>query len=279
MATINKHSWGNVKPPLGAQIDWSHSLSNGLVRCWLLNEGGGKQYLDLAQGGWATAQGGTIRTINSFGQNVYFDEVDSYLLDSRTPIVSGRCSIFTRCVINQSSDVFDNTAQIDRIVSISKTTSLRNNEFLIGIRNNSGNSAIAVAGARDNQAAGAYDADGTTNFWGEAGKLHSICGTFKPQSMKVYVDGKFEGEDTTDKNPVDLDAITIGCGTIFDVAPPQDLFQGNVYEVYIWNRVLSDSEIKLLSREPYAFMEAPTARQYFIYSNVVQDLWAQSWLE
>lgn len=36
------------KPILGAQIDWSDPLSQGLVGCWLFNEGGGSQAFDIA---------------------------------------------------------------------------------------------------------------------------------------------------------------------------------------------------------------------------------------
>ena len=32
--------WNNprVKPPFGAQIDWSNPITEGLVGCWLFNE-------------------------------------------------------------------------------------------------------------------------------------------------------------------------------------------------------------------------------------------------
>ncbi len=36
-----------IKPPLGSIIDWSHPLADGLVGCWLFNEGSGKVILDL----------------------------------------------------------------------------------------------------------------------------------------------------------------------------------------------------------------------------------------
>lgn len=36
------------KPPPGAQIDWTHPLSRGLVGCWLFNEGAGIRANDLS---------------------------------------------------------------------------------------------------------------------------------------------------------------------------------------------------------------------------------------
>ncbi len=38
------------KPPAGSQIDWSHSLAQGLAVCFLLNENGGSQVFDIVGG-------------------------------------------------------------------------------------------------------------------------------------------------------------------------------------------------------------------------------------
>lgn len=45
------------KPPIGTGIDWSNPLSQGLVGCWLFNEGGGRTAFDLRQKGNATLTG------------------------------------------------------------------------------------------------------------------------------------------------------------------------------------------------------------------------------
>jgi hypothetical protein len=37
------------KPPLGTQIDWSNPLTQGLVGCWLFNEGSGNRVYDTSQ--------------------------------------------------------------------------------------------------------------------------------------------------------------------------------------------------------------------------------------
>ena len=36
-----------IKPPLGSYIDWSHPLAEGLVGCWLFNEGSGRATCNL----------------------------------------------------------------------------------------------------------------------------------------------------------------------------------------------------------------------------------------
>lgn len=37
---------GRIKPPVGAQINWGHPLSRGLVGCWNFNEGSGDRVSD-----------------------------------------------------------------------------------------------------------------------------------------------------------------------------------------------------------------------------------------
>jgi hypothetical protein len=44
------------KPPIGATIDWSHPLAQGLVGCWMFNEGGGIP-INIVSGVQATIAG------------------------------------------------------------------------------------------------------------------------------------------------------------------------------------------------------------------------------
>ena len=37
------------KPMLGAQINWVHPLAQGLVSCWLMNEGSGNKIFDYSE--------------------------------------------------------------------------------------------------------------------------------------------------------------------------------------------------------------------------------------
>ena len=50
--------WGQQKPPLGYGVDWSSPLAQGLVGCWLFNEGAGSVANDLASDGKALSLGG-----------------------------------------------------------------------------------------------------------------------------------------------------------------------------------------------------------------------------
>lgn len=40
-----------AQPPVGTPLNWNHSLTKGLVGCWLLNEGGGQVAINSANSG------------------------------------------------------------------------------------------------------------------------------------------------------------------------------------------------------------------------------------
>lgn len=39
--TSKTRAYRDIKPPVGSQVNWGHPLTQGLVGCWLMNEGGG----------------------------------------------------------------------------------------------------------------------------------------------------------------------------------------------------------------------------------------------
>lgn len=65
------------QPPLGTPLNRSHPLSQGLIGCWLLNEGGGNLLIDSSLGSNGTLTSCT-RKVGILGNNVAFDGSTSY---------------------------------------------------------------------------------------------------------------------------------------------------------------------------------------------------------
>jgi hypothetical protein len=59
------------KPPVGTQIDWSHSFAAGLQAFWALNEGTGLVSTDLVQNIQATQAGGASWSAGQFATGVF----------------------------------------------------------------------------------------------------------------------------------------------------------------------------------------------------------------
>jgi len=88
-----------------------------------------------------------------------------------------------------------------------------------------------------------YSATSTTSI--NDNKWHYLTGTYDGETLKVYVDGVFE-DDNTDPSgnlPTDTGALRIGADY---QATPANFFNGLIDDTRIYNRALSASEIKRL---------------------------------
>src|SRR3990167_11398888 len=70
----------NWKPPAGASVDWSHSLSRELVGFWLFNENGGLRAFDIARKNDGILTGGPTWVSGNFGPALSFDGSNDYVL-------------------------------------------------------------------------------------------------------------------------------------------------------------------------------------------------------
>jgi len=70
----------NQKPCLGLQVNWAHPLSQGLVGCWLFNEGSGGQVFDLSgNGNTGTLIGTAHFGSGKFGSGLVLDGDSDYV--------------------------------------------------------------------------------------------------------------------------------------------------------------------------------------------------------
>ena len=90
-------------------------------------------------------------------------------------------------------------------------------------------------------------AQSTTNDW-KIGQWYHFAGTFDGKTLKVYVNGKLEGEtdNPTDITPSNLE-LWIGGD---DFGRDTDMFPGKIDEVRIYNKVLSESDIQKIMDTP-----------------------------
>ena len=96
--------WGKQKPPLGSRIDTGHPLAQGLVACWLFNEGGGTLVRDITgNGNDATPDTGTPTwTPTTEGIAVDLDSFGYFVVDASAALL-GLCATesFSLVAINQ----------------------------------------------------------------------------------------------------------------------------------------------------------------------------------
>lgn len=236
------------KPLYGSvRINRAHPLVNGLVNCWLFNEGGGNP-VDLASG----------------LANLSITDL------TNTKWAAGPAGIGIQATINAGT-----TRGITISPTIS-TTSIFTWDGLLApsanfsdnfgtIFSQSGSTGLWMRGTPSGGFTGRmewYGASGTIFSNANAtldGKVHHHCLTATGTSATAtwYFDGSFDTSGT-----VTTPGIT-GVDSMFN-DPSSDTYDGLCFFQRLWNRALSAQEVAWLAAEPYAFLSPKVVRRYFI---------------
>ena len=235
----------SLKPVRGLQINKSHPLARDIAGCWLFNEGCGSQVTDLS--GYKhniPVVGGTPDWMaGKNGASMYFNDVDyEYLELDVAPISSMPCTMLIwLCPYNITQGNYYYPLYIaDSRVKDQSWSVLLN-------YGSNGEAAFVTNIYLTGRAASTKSLT--------AGKWHQIvCVAAGTTDRRCYVDGGNKGTNAIAANvPSGLNRISIGRA---GDSTPGYYFPGKVGSVFLWNRVLTDSEIAWLYREPYAMFDS-----------------------
>jgi hypothetical protein len=235
----------NYKPPLGSSINWNHPLSQGLVNCFLFNERTGLRIYDACEKPtFGTLINGPIFLHNS-SEGIFFDGSNDYIElsnDNYTLPTAGmsvlawfKTSVTDKWLIDKAGGAYGS-----------------NGGFSLSCGSVGGISLTVGA-------ASAYTTNNVCN-----GAVNFVCGTWIPStSVKTYVNASLAAEVTasvpaTITSPGHNLRIGRRGGGI-------DNFSGYIYQIYIYDRALTDEEIKSLYENPYQFLNPPSSLKYYSY--------------
>jgi hypothetical protein len=247
---------GNIypqKPPLGSQINQGHPLSQGLVGCWLMNEGGGEYIRNIVTNipspfssdaqtrtQWQRSPKGYVVDANASNPRILPAENQAYW---NTP----RITVFAICITDAT------TANQNLLTKWHAGLGRRN--FKLGIGPSGSTWCFRTwDGAAD------VVAESSTNF--DTTNYHAICGQNDGQNINLFVDGI-------------LTAQTAFVGDIPQTASALRFFvdnqdagdwNGRLALAYYWKRTLLQSEIQSLTVSPYQVISKPKYRFYSIPS-------------
>ena len=240
----------NQKPLLGRSLNYGHFLSNGLVGCWLFNEGSGSKIFDLS-GNLITLDFGSGSAMptwsaGKFGSCPSFDGGDyisKSISDWRINDTQGSISFWVKTA---------SAAGTVRVV-ISSADGGSNFYFLgVGIWTNE--KVFVMQRNYDTQ----DTVTGSTVL--TAGVWYFVTIVSNGSSYSIYVNGQLEsltivgGTNSGDwfGDTLNRDNIYIGCQRREVL---EYYFNGLIDNVAIYNRALSASEVALLYREPFCMFE------------------------
>ena len=90
-------------------------------------------------------------------------------------------------------------------------------------------------------------AESTTTDW-KVGEWYHFAGTFDGKTMKVYVNGKLEGEEANNV-PIAPSNLELWIGGD-DFGRPTDFFPGTIDEVRLYEKTLTEAEIQKVMETP-----------------------------
>lgn len=250
-------SWGQQKPPLGSQLMPGHPLAQGLVGCWLANEGGGSRLLDCAGTSYGDL-GGTAGTIGF------------------SPSVKGPALRFqsgadwVQLPIGAINNALNGQAWSMRV------------RFVAAAAGNATRNILLGNGGQANARQMAFD-------WLEAGKLRVaeenvafILTSVSSIATGDFVDAVWTVTGTSHRLYMNSTLEASGTYTFSSAYTNNYRFGGNsddpvgwLLDAQVYNRALTAGEIAWLYVDPYAFIAPPRPhRAYSIVGSGFNPAWA-----
>jgi hypothetical protein len=243
-----------TKPPFGSILIADHDLSQGLVGCWLFNEGGGKTVYDLS----GKRNIGTLTNAptwiadSQFGQTLSFDGVNDYVDLGTGPLMSLVKPLTVSLWVKPA-----NLSQAGIICSIGVTDSSACFTMAHGF---GGPSQYASKPAQPKVYTGSIQ-EGRWDLWTSVWN--------GDDSSSFYLSGKLLTQTGSDN--YNYDGLRLGArGT--GTYP----YAGAIDGVFIYGRALSASEVLQLYYDPFCMFQVPSRAKYFYlptgdYTLAVQD--------
>ncbi|MCD6506247.1 LamG domain-containing protein [Candidatus Poribacteria bacterium] len=207
----------------------------GLVGLWLFDEGEGEVLKDLSGNGNDGQIAGAKWVKGKFGKALEFNGSGYVEVPASDSLNSIEKEISVLAWVQVK-----NWANWARVVARGNwTPAMDQYQFLLLLGGSTGDIGFCVS-IKGERAKYAGKPVLKVNQW------HHVAGTSDGQQVKLYVDGEFLGSSASAApiNRVDDEPLTIGCG--YANNSRSSFFSGNVDEVAIFSRALSQDEIKEL---------------------------------
>ena len=257
-----------TKPPLGARLDGSSSLSKGLVGCWLLNEGGGVKVQTI---GSVKALTGTLTNIANpstatsgwkpgpFGTTVRFDGSNDYisvangsaLLANDLHTVSLWFTVTS--VVNTPMLWSSNASSNEAFLEIGLATTL-----IWGYRN-------TIADATKYRT---YTIPTIATGW-----HHVVCVKTGTTTGNLYLDGQLQTSFTGNFTSSTVNTTSSLEFAEYATSHGVIALAGALDNLRVYNRALAADEAMTLYCTPYAGVSLPRLRRYVKVSAATSGMW------
>jgi len=258
----HRKTWLN-KPPVGSTIDWGHPLSQKLVACWLMNERAGGIIKDIARGhtGRFSGVSAPLWKPSRAGMCLFFDNVDDDIPTVAESVLlceGGPLTIFA--VIKPNATPGGDANAEGRILGKGGTG------FTIFEFQNQAGLDNCLLFQKDYATTDLLrrSADNTLTQNVQHLVLVTWDGSATATGIHIYINGLETTYQTTTNGVGAENADATGIWHIGNNATPgiRD-FPGGIATVMLWKRVLTPSEVRYFSSNPYQFIQPYKRVIYF----------------
>ena len=243
------YSQYNYKPPLGSTLNLNHPLATHVMACYLFNEQGGNVAYDLSGNG----NHGVLKNGASFLNNALFlDGINDYVEvpDSNTLSSPNAVSMFVRV---NSTDIQSRWNDV-----LGKGVSDTDEELAFWYINSQSWFDVGYPYAATNISYYNNIWYTFTNTYQKTSSSAIMRMAYDGTLRTLWQSGNFNYTITPNAYP-----LTIG-KRWYNSDPSSRTFKGYIDYVMIFNKVLTDSEIKSLHENPYQLIESPPAYKYYV---------------
>lgn len=213
-----------------ANLGVANVAEEGLVAYWPFDEGSGKKAEDVTGNGHDGKFAGAPKWVDGkFGTALEFDGEEDHVVVADDAALAIEENITFMAWFSPGD------------VLTSRRLMVKNNSIFV-IFDFGNKDSIDFLVKPDNTFA-----ESTTTDW-KVGEWYHFAGTFDGKTMKVYVNGKLEGEAANNVPiaPSDLE-LWIGGD---DFGRPTDFFPGTIDEVRLYEKTLTEAEIQKVMETP-----------------------------
>ncbi len=222
------------------ELDRAHPLANGLVGCWPLYAGDPRDYSNT--GAHGKIINGVEPGLLAAGPAAYFRAGNSNCISIGQPPVLNLTTKFTVSAWVRQVNIATSATIVSKGYDGSSTQ--------WGL---TASGATPSFGMYNGSSHGAFSAGTLSN-----GVIYHLLGTYDGTTWRLYINGKID-TTTADLGPnVTAQEVEIGAVAIF--GNPGQFFDGYIWGVNIWNRVLGAAEVASLYAEPFAMLR-PVSRR------------------
>lgn len=213
-----------------ANLGVANIAEEGLVAYWPFDEGSGKTAEDVTGNGHDGKFAGAPKWVDGkFGTALEFDGEEDHVVVADDAALAIEENITFMAWFSPGD------------VLTSRRLMVKNNSIFV-IFDFGNKDSIDFLVKPDNTFA-----ESTTTDW-KVGEWYHFAGTFDGKTMKVYVNGKLEGE-TANNVPIAPSDLELWIGGD-DFGRPTDFFPGTIDEVRLYEKTLTEAEIQKVMETP-----------------------------